>query len=312
MQLPSLTALRAFEAVARNGSVKDAAAELFVTPGAVSQQVKALEGELSATLFRRESQGLRLTEQGAGLYTPLREAFATIGAAVERFREGERSGPLTVSVVPSFAAKWLVPRLGRFYEQHPTIDVRISATLQMVDFGREDVDVGIRLGMGEYPGLHSEWLLSESVFPVCSPRLLQRVHPLRQPADLAHFTLLHDEGYDDWREWLRVHGVDGVLAERGPVFNDAAMALQMAIEGQGVAMARGELVVTDLAEGRLVKPFDLPLTARHAYYVVCPPGAAERPKIAAFRAWLQDEARREREQAGEEPALLPPDGHRQR
>lgn len=291
--LPSLNGLRAFEAAARHLSFKQAAQALFVTPGAVSQQVRALEDELGVALFRRRNRGIALTPAGEALYPVVREAFSRIAAAVDDVREHDRAGPLTVSVLASFAAKWLVPRLGRFRARHPEIDVRLSATNELVDFARDDVDMAIRLGGGRYPGLHAVHLLDDAVFPVCSPLLMQGPHPLRRPADLRHHTLLHDESPEDWRVWLRHHDVSGVDPERGPVFNDAAMALQVAIAGQGVAMSRRVLVADDLAAGRLVKPFDLDLPYQLAYYVVCPEATAQRPKVAHFREWLLAEARGE-------------------
>ena len=291
--LPSLNALRAFEASARKGSIKEAAQELFVTPGAVSQQVKGLEAALGVSLFTRSRKGLRLTGAGAALYPVLSESFAAITSVLARLREREHSGPLTVSVVPSFAAKWLVPRLGRFSEQHPEIDVRISASVNLVNFDREDMDLAIRLGLGVYPGLRTDWLLTEPVIPVCSPSLLEGPHPLLAPEDLRHHTLLHDDTPREWRLWLDMQGVRGVDAERGPVFNDASLTLNAAIEGQGVAMGRGELIARDLAEGRLVRPFEMAIPFEFAYYVVCPEATADWPKIAAFRQWIMAEAGRE-------------------
>ena len=300
--LPSLNGLRAFEAAARCGSVKAAAAELFVTPGAVSQQVKALEAALGTPLFRRVGNTLQLSEAGAALYPVLHEAFQSIAGAVRRVREREQAGPLTVSTVSSFASKWLVPRLGRFRERHPQIDVRISATERLADFSRDDVDVAIRLGSGNYAGLRSDFLFREPLFPVCSPRLVTGSIPLREPADLRHHTLLHDETYDAWLLWLRQHGVQGVEARRGPVFSDASMALQAAMDGQGVAMARGELAAQDLADGRLVRPFDLSVPYRFAYFVVSLPEVVEWPKVAAFREWVLEQARQFR---AEHPQVAP-------
>jgi LysR family glycine cleavage system transcriptional activator len=290
-ELPSLNGLRAFEAAARCGSVKQAAAELFVTPGAVSQQIKGLEEALGTPLFRRAGTGLRLTEAGAALYPVLHESFGQIAAALQRVRAREQAGPLTVSVMPSFAAKWLVPRLGRFRARHPQIDVRIGADARVVDLAHEDVELAIRYGQGNNPGLHSEKLLGEILFPVCSPRLLEGPQPLRTPADLRHTTLLHDDTTDEWQAWLTAHGVQGVDASRGPVFNDASMTLQAAIDEQGVALGRDVLVAEDLARGRLVRPFEGALPFRSATYLVCLPAVAEWPKVAAFMAWIREEAR---------------------
>lgn len=288
--LPSLNALRAFEAAARHLSFKEAAAELYVTPGAVSQQVKALEDELGLALFHRHNRAITLTEAGQGLLPVATEAFRRLSDTVERLRANDRAGVLTISVLPSFAAKWLVPRLGRFGAAHPEIDVRISATTRLVDFKREDVDVGIRHGAGHYPGLHAERLMGEALFPVCSPALLEGPNPLRTPADLAHHTLLHDDGHNDWTQWLRLVGAPEVNPLRGAVFNDAAIMLQAAIAGHGVAIARTMLVEEDLAMGRLVRPFEQSLPYDLAYYLVCLPETAEKPKVAAFRAWVQAEA----------------------
>ncbi len=297
--LPSLNGLRAFEAAARRGSIKEAAAELFVTPGAVSQLVKGLEESLDTPLFRRHGRGLALTQQGAELYPVLRESFQNIASALEHLKVREQSGPLTVTVVPSFAAKWLVPRLGRFRERHPEIDVRISATLDLVDLLREDVDMAIRYTTGEHQGLRSDWLLAEPIYPVCAPRLMDGARSLRSPGDLRFHTLLHDESPREWLMWLEQYEVEGVDASRGPVFNDASMALQAAIEGQGVALSRGELAARDLEEGRLVKPFDLPLPNEVAFYVVSPESNADWPKVAAFREWILEEAARAPEPASD-------------
>lgn len=304
-EIPSLNALRAFEAAARKGSIKEGAAELYVTPGAVSQQIKGLEEALGTSLFIRDKRGLLLTTAGAALYPVLREAFADIGTALDRLREQEQTGPLTVSMVPSFASKWLVPRLGRFRERHPEIDVRISATFHTTDFAKEGVDMAVRLGMGNFPGLREDWLLTEPLYAVCSPALLKGARPLRTPEDLRHHTLLHDETHQEWKMWLEMHGVRGVEPNRGPMFNDASMALNAAIEGQGVAMGRGELVAMDLAAGRLVRPFDLTIPFRFAYYVVCPEAVADWPKIVAFRDWILEEASQEQVRGGKEKAGSP-------
>ena len=288
--IPTLNGLRAFEAAARLGAIKEAAIELHVTSGAVSQQVKSLEGELGAALFHRGSRGIVLTEAGAILYPVVRDAMQRISNAVEGLRDRERVGIVTVSVMPSFAAKWLVPRLGGFREAQPDIDVRISANPDKVDFSREDVDLAIRYGHGPFPGLRCDWLLGGDLFPVCAPGLLRGPHPLTSPEALRHHTLLHDETHEDWEVWLRTHRVDDVRARRGTVFTDAAMALQAAMQGQGVALGRAELVGTDLAEGRLVRPFALNLPNRNAYWVVCPESVADWPKVAAFREWVLQEA----------------------
>ena len=296
MQLPPLNALRTFEAAARHLSFTRAADELHVTQAAVSHQIKALEDWLGVPLFRRMNRRLLLTEDGQRYLVSVRAAFDELTAGTQRLLAGERQGVLTVSVIPSFAARWLVPRLGRFRDAHPEIDLRLAATLQNVDFTRDDVDVGIRYGAGRYPGLHVTFLMQESYFPVCAPALLDGRYPLKEPGDLCHHTLLHDEHAPgqpnpEWRHWLKEAGAVEVRWDRGPVFGDASMMIQAAVAGQGVALGRNTLVVDDLAAGRLVRPFELSLPSNYAYWIVCPEHYADRPKIVAFREWLLREAR---------------------
>lgn len=282
---PPLNALRVFEAAARHLSFTRAAQELNVTQAAVSHQVKALEDWLGLKLFRRLNRSLLLTDAGQAYLPTVRDGFQRLIDGTDRLRRLERGGVLTVTAVASFVAKWLMPRLGRFRQRHPDLDVR------MVDFSREDIDMGIRYGGGGWPGLRIDHLLSEDVFPVCSPRLLEGMHPLTRPDDLRHHTLLHDDMREDWRMWLMAAGVEGVDPTRGPGFSQSSMVVQAAIEGMGVALGRSVLVAEDLAAGRLVKPFDVSLPTRYGYYVVCPPTTADRPKITAFREWLLEEAR---------------------
>jgi LysR family glycine cleavage system transcriptional activator len=298
--LPSLNALRAFEAAARHLSFTRAAAELNVTQTAISHQIKGLEEHLGVQLFRRLPRGLVLTEEAQRYAPALRTAFEQIAAATEQLCASGAGGALMLSTVPSFAAKWLVPRLGRFRAAHPEIDLRISASLRLVDFAREDFDVAVRMGRGNYPGLRVDPLFGEVMFPVCSPRLLAGPKPLSTPADLRHHVLLHDVDVfasafssvpQAWRLWLERAGVHDIDVERGPVFEDSAMLLDAAIEGQGVALGRSALVAADLAAGRLVKPFDISLPFELTHYLVCPEATADRPRIAAFRAWLLAEAK---------------------
>jgi LysR family glycine cleavage system transcriptional activator len=289
-RLPPLNALRAFEAAARHLSFTRAAAELHVTQTAISHQIKALEERLGVRLFRRLPRGLLLTEAAQRLLPPVRDAFDQIAAATERLAAGGAGTTLTVSVLPSFAAKWLVPRLGRFRAAHPNLDLRISASSELVDFARDDVDVGIRMGSGVYPGLRVERLFGEALVPVCSPLLREGPHPLLRPEDLEHHVLLHDDDYAAWELWLRLAGVSGVPARRGPVFTDSGMVVQAAAEGQGVALARRVLAAGDLAAGRLIQPFDVSIPHDLAYYLVCPEATAEQAKIVAFRSWLLAES----------------------
>jgi LysR family glycine cleavage system transcriptional activator len=290
-RLPPLNGLRAFEAAARHLSFTRAADELNVTQTAISHQIRALEERLGVRLFRRLPRGLVLTEEAQIYLPPVRAAFDQIAAATARLSKEQTGGVLTVSLLPSFAARWLVPRLGRFRAAHPDIDLRISASVELVDFARDDVDVAIRRGRGDYPGLWVQRLFGESVYPVCAPALLEGPHGLKQPQDLRHHALLHDDDTSGWRLWLERAGVEGVDANRGPIFSDSGMLLQAAVDGQGVALGRSVLVSADLEAGRLVRPFaEAGMPFQFAYYVVCPHTHAERPKVVALRDWLLKEA----------------------
>ena len=288
-RLPPLNALKAFEAAARHESFTRAAEELCVTQGAVSHQVKALEAELGVKLFNRERQRLVITEAGRSYLEVVRDALDQIAAGTERLLQRQSAGALTVSTSPNFAAKWLVHRLGRFAEAHPGIDLRISASLHHVDFAREDVDLAIRHGDGQAPGLHVARLCAEELVAVCSPNLRRR-SGLRQPSDLARYTLLHVNDRNDWQKWIAAAGAANVDVSRGPVLNQASMALDAAVDGQGIALARSALAAWDLIAGRLVRPFRLALPVPYAYWIVCPKVTAKLPKIVAFREWLLTEA----------------------
>lgn len=286
--LPPLNGLRAFEAAARHLSFTRAAEELHVTQAAVSHQIKGLEERLGMRLFRRLNRALMLTDEGQRLFPAVRDAFERLAEAVEGLRARDTAGPLTVSVLPSFAAKWLVPRLSRFQERFPDIDLRITALERLVDLARDDVDVAIRFGSGTWRGVHAEMILADRVTPVCSPALAQR---LRDPADLAHVTLLHEtmepmRNFPDWAAWLQAAGVNGVDVSRGLRFSHTHILLQAAIDGRGIALGQAPLAADDLAAGRLIAPFALSLPVGYAYYLVYLPEAAERPKIKAFREWV--------------------------
>jgi len=292
--LPPLNALRAFEAAARHLSFTKAARELHVTQAAVSHQIKGLEEYLGVPLFHRHRKAVLLTEAGQLCLPGLRDGFDRLAAAIDSIRNLDNANVLTVTTPPSFAAKWLVPHLDQFRKAHPDFEVRIDASTNLVDFERENVDVAIRYGSGSYPGLESELLFEIEVFPVCSPRLCKGRHPLRSPQDLKWQTLLHTEWRaraeePDWRMWLLAAGAPDVDWTRGPQFNDVTVAIQAAIEGQGVALGRGALVAADLKAGRLVRPFRLSVAGRFRYYLVYPAAALKRPKVAAFRDWLLQE-----------------------
>jgi LysR family glycine cleavage system transcriptional activator len=249
---------------------------------------------LGVQLFRRLNRGLILTEAGGGYLRELEDILDRLEQATERLRASEAAGLLTVSTGTSFASKWLVPRLQRFRDRRPDIDVRIDANDSLTDFRRDNVDMAIRYGRGVYPGLRSVKMMQDIVFPVCSPKLLEAGPPLREPADLKHHTLLHDQGVvEDWRTWLRTAGATEVDPTRGPSFNLSAMLVEAAIAGQGVALGRRSMVARDLREGRLVQLFSLSLEPEFSYWVVSPESTADKPKIAEFRAWLLEEARAE-------------------
>lgn len=309
-RLPPLNALKAFEAAARHLSVKKAAVELNVTPAAVSHQIRALEEYLGIQLFHRYNRALELTDAARVSLPKMREGFDCLAQAVERLRTHHSPGMLTVSAAPSFAARWLMPRLHRFLVAHPEIDVRISARVRRISVnGKDDVaeratlenwlddsNVAIIYGHGHYPGLHVSKLLELMLTPVCSPKLLEGEHPLRTPADLKHHMLLHDDtgdmydGESFWEVWLKAANVSGIDINRGPHFSHAVLAFEAALEGMGVLASIPVLASEEIAAGRLVTPFELRVPLASAYYLVCQESAATRPAVAAFNNWLIAEA----------------------
>ncbi len=299
-RLPSLNALRAFEAAARHLSFKRAAEELHVTPAAISHQIKALEEELGQPLFRRLNRLLLLTDAGQLLLPGASEGFDRLAEAVCRLGQTRTLSTLVVSVAPSFASKWLVPRLERFAAAHPEIDVRVSASITPVDLHRDPVDIAIRFGFGRYPGLEVTKLFDEAVAPLCAPHLISGDPPLRRLEDLRHHTLLHDDSAEfhgvgtrpDWRMWLKAAGVDGVDTTRGPHFSFADHAIQAAIEGAGVALSQTALAQGDLEAGHLVMPFALSLPIDPAYYILTTEGLLRRRPVGAFRDWVLAEVGR--------------------
>ena len=295
-QMPPLNALRVFEAAARHLSFTKAAEELHVTPGAVSQQIKALEDFLQTPVFRRHKRALLLTDEAQASLPILREGFDKLVEAGEILAKKADAGRLTVSVAPSFASKWLVPRLDRFQEAHPDIDVWVSADMNVVDFAVDDVDIAIRYGPGQYPGLVMEHLMAEKIVPVCSPQLLTGENPIKKPADLVHHTLLHDSGIDKdpgcptWPMWLKAAGVDHKAGDRGLKFNQSSLVIEAAVAGKGVALAKAALALADLEAARLVIPFDLTTPTEFSYYIVHPPSKSSSAAVKAFKAWVMKEA----------------------
>ena len=287
-RLPPLNALPSFEAAARHLSFSRAAEELRVTHGAVSRAVRNLEDHLGVQLMIRATRSVRLTPIGASYAAEVRDVLEHLAAATSA-ATGRSSGIVSVSTIDSFAARWLMPRLSRFRRAHDDIDVRVAMSERLADFVSDGIDIAIRCGGGQYPGLSSELLMKEHHFPVCSPKLLEGPYPLRTSADLAHHTLLHDVFTVDWAIWLHSAGIDNVDPHRGPTFLSSDHAIQAAVRGEGVVLGRSALVADDLAAGRLVRPFELSLPAGFAYYVVYPPRALQRPNVKAFRDWLMAE-----------------------
>jgi LysR family glycine cleavage system transcriptional activator len=289
-RLPPLNALKVFEAAARHESFTRAAEELAVTQGAVSHQVKALEAELGIKLFNRERQRLVITEAGREYLTVVRDALDRIALGTERLLQRQNTGVLTVSTSPDFAAKWLVHRLGHFAEAHPEIDLRVSATLHHVDFAREEVDLAVRHGDGNWPGLETVRLSSEQLFAVCSPKLLTGRRRLSKPSDILKYPLIHMDSRADWGKWLQAAGLEDAAVIHGPVLNRASMVIDAAINGQGIALARTTLSAWDIINGRLVRPFAETLRLSKTYWIICPKATAALPKIVTFRDWLLAEA----------------------
>ena len=295
--LPPLNALRAFEASARHRSFSRAAEELNVTPAAVSHQIKGLEEFLQERLFRRAKGALMLTDAGQRLLPGVRRGFAAFRDAMENFGLRRQSGQINVAVTPSFGASWLIPRLERFNAAHRDIDIRISTTMEIIDYERDNLDIGVRYGMGDYPGLIVEKLLDSAATPVCNPNLLEGPYKLDDPEDLANFTLLHDdspllgETDADWAMWLMAAGAPQVDASHGLRFDSASSCMNAAVEGVGVALGRTALIDKDIAEGRLIRLFELSLPSNFGYYVAYPKQSRNKPKVMIFRDWLFEEIR---------------------
>jgi LysR family glycine cleavage system transcriptional activator len=293
-RLPPLNALRAFEAVARHLSITGAAEELGVTPGAVSQSVKALEEYLGRPLMSRTPRGLILSEAATAALPALREGFDRLEDGARRLTGPERGGRLTVSVAPSFAAKWLAPRLADFNSAYPDLDVQVHASMGLANFEAEGVDLAIRYGGGKWPGMEATLLLREEVTPVCAHRIADEIGA---PADLAKFTLIHDdsslndESCPDWAMWLKAAGVLNIDASRGPRFNQSSLALEAAISGRGVVLAKRALAQADLDSGRLVAPFAIHTPIEFAYWIAHPPGRARSRAARRFIEWALKQAK---------------------
>ncbi|MDR0219371.1 MAG: transcriptional regulator GcvA [Enterobacteriaceae bacterium] len=298
-RLPPLNALRVFDAAARHLSFTKAAEELFVTQAAVSHQMKSLEDFLGLKLFRRRNRSLLLTEDGQSYYLDIKEIFTAINEATRKLQARSAKGALTVSLSPSFAIQWLVPRLSGFNQSFPGIDVRIQAVDREEDKLADDVDVAIFYGRGHWPGLRTDKLYPEYLLPVCSPSLLMGERPLKTPTDLANHTLLHDSSRRDWQSYVRQLDMQQLInVQHGPIFSHSSMVIQAAVHGQGVALANNVMAQNEIDAGRLVCPFNDVLFSKNAFYLVCHDNQAELGKIAAFRKWILTQAASEQERLG--------------
>lgn len=299
-KLPPLTTLPAFDAAARYLSFTKAAAELNLTHGAISRAIRNLEDQLGVQLFERGTRSVSLTPAGAAYAAEIGSALDRISAATIVATAPRSAGVLTVSTSDGFAGRWLVPRLYRFHRDHRDIDVRIATSGVLADFVRDGIDIAIRYGSGDYEGVVSELLSEVNVFPVCSPELLKGEHPLREPADLRHHTLIHDGFPIDWATWLEKAGISDINPNSGVRFDSATYATEAAVHGEGVLLGRSTLVSADLASGRLVRPFGQEIKASSKYYVVYLATALRQRKVRAFRDWLLAESNIDNERRGSE------------
>jgi LysR family transcriptional regulator, glycine cleavage system transcriptional activator len=296
--MPPLNALRAFEAAARHLSLTKAAAELNVSPGAISHQIRGLEALLGVALFERRVRAVVLTASGERLYPGLQTGFLHIREAVSGLQELDRERVLVVSTSPGLTAKWLAARLYRFAAAHPEIDLRISSTLNNANFSTDGVDLAIRHMLDDPPpdpALDIEKLISLSLVPVCSPKLIESLGPLDKPELLAHAPLIHDDTLlprarvPTWTDWFAAAGLDHIEIARGLSFNSAEHALDAASEGAGVLLVANILAYDLVCSGRLIIPVPLVLPAGHAYHLVRPRRARERAAVRAFIDWVKGE-----------------------
>jgi LysR family transcriptional regulator, glycine cleavage system transcriptional activator len=290
-RLPPLNAVRAFEAVARHLSMTLAAEELHVTPGAISKQIQALEEHLGTPLLKRGHRQVTLTRHGIDFYRAASQAVDLLRAASMRMKKKAKRRQLKIRAYTTFAMRWLIPRLSGFHAAHPDIEVLLTASLENVDFKRDDLDGAIRLGDGKWPGVVAHRLVSNILVPVASPKLLKAGPALSKPADLAEHTLLHSIARpDDWAHWLEAAGVlDQVDAHSGMTYESSAFAYTAAMEGHGVAIAQLFLVEDDLRSGKLKRPFRKTLDmGDFTYYLLVPKHRAESPQMEQFRLWLME------------------------
>jgi LysR family transcriptional regulator, glycine cleavage system transcriptional activator len=285
--------LQAFVAVARAGKMKQAADELALTPGAVSQRIRQLEETAGRRLFTRTRGGVELTAAGEAMFAALAEPFCAI-EAVDSELGAAPSRRVTVTTLPSFAATWLVPRLATFAQLHPDIEIAVETGVRPVDLRREPVDMAIRHGLGRYPGLETIWLAAPELIVVASPGLLGTRAPLKAPADCLAYPLLHDLNRQDWSLWFEANGVAASHCKKGPAFSENHLIVRAAVAGQGLALVRDIYAEDDLRSKKLIKALTVNWPVQFAYYAVATSEALQKPAVRRFRDWLIEEARRER------------------
>lgn len=285
-RLPPLNSLRSFEAAGRHLSFTKAAQELAVTQAAVSQQVKALEQQLGVNLFKRLPRQLVLTMAGETLLPVVSKSLDQISSAVTAIRDNPGKEKLSVRLAPSFAAKWLSPRLGAFQDENPDIGLVLNHSNKAVDFRHSDIEIAITYGTGDWSDVVAERVLSIDFFPVCSPDYIRSDRPLDGAGELRHYTLLHDATYENWEKWLQLAGADDVDPRHGTILDDTNVLIQAAIDGQGIALGSTIFVAEHLENKRLIRPFGQVLDSEYAYYIVCPEAHLQRPAVKAFRDWI--------------------------
>jgi LysR family glycine cleavage system transcriptional activator len=285
-RLPPLNSLKCFEAAGRLLSFTDAARELNVTQAAISHQIKVIEEYLGVSLFVRYPRRLALSEQGKALLPDVTEAFDRVSQAIGALSQEQYSNLVSVRLAPSFAAKWLSPRLKYFWLQSPEIDLCLFHAHNAVDFEREEIDIAVTYGKGDWPGVVADKLLCLDFFPVCSPAFMHNDKPLTELDNLRYYSLLHDANYECWRDWIELAGAQGIDSDKGTIIDDTNVLIQAAIDGQGIALGSTTFVEDHLEAGRLVKPFDINLVNEFCYFVVCPESHLKNPAVRAFKEWL--------------------------
>jgi LysR family glycine cleavage system transcriptional activator len=296
-RLPNLAALRAFEAAARHQNFSRAAEEIHVTHGAISHQVRALEEELGVLLFSRHGKRITITPEGERFAATLRKSLMEIAHAADAMKDSAQHKRLTITTLPSFASRWLAPRLGKFIDLHPDTEVVLQSSGQLTDLVREPVDVGIRFGGGNYPGLSVEKLMGDYYYPVVSPHYNGGQLPA-SPQQLGQYTLLRSYDDEQWAPWFHAAGVDLAEPTGGLMFQDLSMLVRLASSGGGIALVRHVVAMQEIASGELVRLFDVTVNCQYSYYFVCVPQALHKPQVQAFRTWLLEEVAQFKTQSG--------------